>query len=363
MLLPTLTGGGAERVTLHVVQGLLAAGHELDLLVASPDGELRSQVPNGVRLVPLGGRRPARVLVNLVRHLRGTQPVVLLSALTHANLLAVAASRLSPGRRPALGVVEHLALSGLREGRRDLAYRATPALVRAAYRWADAVAAVSDAVADDLSATAGLARDRIRVLPNPVIPADFTERAGRRPPHPWFDEGAAPVVLAIGRLHPQKDFHTLIRAFAELRRSTEARLVILGEGPERAALEATARAERVEQHVALPGFVDDPAPYLGAAGALALTSRYEGAPMVIVEALAAGTPVVATDCPVGPRQLLADGRFGTLVSVGEVAAIAASLRAALLRRPDPVPESAWSPYRVETAVARYESLVRELAAR
>ncbi|MCZ6872143.1 MAG: glycosyltransferase, partial [bacterium] len=175
--------------------------------------------------------------------------------------------------------------------------------------------------------------------------------------HPWFEPGCPPVLLAVGRLAKQKDFGTLLRAFARLRRSQPARLLILGEGPERPALETLVRELGLEQDVRLPGFVDNPYAYMARASAFVLSSLWEGLPTVLVEALFCGAPVVATDCPSGPREILRGGELGGLVPMRDPVALADSMQMALAGKiPRPTRES-WQSYTVETVVDRYIAIL------
>jgi glycosyltransferase involved in cell wall biosynthesis len=205
-----------------------------------------------------------------------------------------------------------------------------PEIVRRTYPRADGIVAVSRGVADDLVTCAGLPADRVLAIPNPIVTPALLRRAEEPPPHPWLLPCNPPVVLAAGRLHPQKDFPTLLRGFAEARRLRPAlRLVLLGEGAERPVLARLAQELGIEEAIFLPGHVDNPYAYMSRAAVFALSSVYEGLPTVLIEALACGAPVVSTDCPSGPAEILENGRFGRLVPVGDWSALAAGILAAL----------------------------------
>jgi glycosyltransferase involved in cell wall biosynthesis len=212
---------------------------------------------------------------------------------------------------------------------------------------------VSREAADDLARTARLARERIEVIYNPVITPALREQAAQAPDHPWFAPGQPPVVLGVGRLTRQKDFPTLIRAFAEVRRRRTARLVILGEGEERPALTALVAELGLDPDVALLGFRDNAAAYMARAAVFVLSSAWEGLPTVLIEALATGTPVVSTDCQSGPREILQEGRLGDLVTVGDPAGLARAIEAPLDRAPVPVGEKVLFPFTREAAVDHY----------
>jgi glycosyltransferase involved in cell wall biosynthesis len=232
-----------------------------------------------------------------------------------------------------------------------------PHLLRAFYPWAAHVVAVSRGAAEDLARTSGLPRDRVHVVYNPVITPGIMARARQSPDHPWFAPGQPPVILGVGRLTRQKDFATLIRAFAELRRCRAGRLMILGEGAERPRLEALAAELGVSAEVALPGFRDDATACMAGSALFVLSSAWEGLPTVLIEALAAGTRVVSTDCPSGPREILQEGRLGALVPVGDSAALARAMSDALDRPRAAAPPDALARFTRDAAVDHYLSLI------
>jgi glycosyltransferase involved in cell wall biosynthesis len=209
-----------------------------------------------------------------------------------------------------------------------------PHLARIFYPTARAVIAVSQGVADDLARLIGPGRARLVVIPNPVVTPDLLRLAGEAPDHPWLGPGQPPVILAAGRLAPQKDYPTLIRAFAALVEGQDMRLIILGEGPERPALEALVGDLGLSGRVDLPGFRGNPFAYMAKARLFVLSSAWEGLPGVLIQAMACGTPVVSTDCPSGPREILVEGRLGPLVPVGDIAALAEAMARTLDRTPE-----------------------------
>jgi glycosyltransferase involved in cell wall biosynthesis len=200
----------------------------------------------------------------------------------------------------------------------------------------------------------------VQVIYNPVITPAVLAMAGRQPDHPWYASGQPPVVLGVGRLTPQKDFRTLVRAFAQVRRGRPARLMILGEGEERPRLEALADELGVRADVAMPGFRDDAIACMAHSAVFVLSSVFEGLPTVLIEALAAGTRVVSTDCPSGPREILQGGRLGALVGVGDVAGLAAAIVEALDRPSDAVPSEALAPFTMDAAVTHYMHLIESV---
>ncbi len=230
-------------------------------------------------------------------------------------------------------VTQHCALSA-RLKRGSWKFRLLPLLYRFAIPYADALVTVSAGVADDLADATGLSRRAMSVIYNGVITSDFETHKTFEPSHPWFAKGW-PVILGMGRMVGQKDFATLIRAFVHVSQASDARLIILGEGPMRAELEEQVRSlGHLSDRISMPGFIDNPLPLIRRAHVFALSSRYEGFGNVLVEALACGTPVVSTDCPHGPSEILDRGRFGALVPVGNARALGRAILDALSSNPD-----------------------------
>jgi glycosyltransferase involved in cell wall biosynthesis len=175
---------------------------------------------------------------------------------------------------------------------------------------AQGVIAVSNGVKKDLSQLSVVAADKITVIPNPVIGDDFEERMNAENDYPWLQVGQPPVILGAGRLTKQNDFAMLIEAFTILRRKKNARLIILGEGTERGSLTALIKKKKLEHCIQLMGHTKNSLPFIKRSAVLAFSSRYEGFGNVIVEALACGTPIVSTNCPYGPEEILENGCYG-----------------------------------------------------
>lgn len=337
VFLQDLYGGGAERVMLTLAAGLHARGVEVDLVLIRREGAYAAEIPDGVRVVELGTGRMVQSIAALARYLWRARPDALLTALVHVNVGALLAAAAAP-RRIRVVVTEHNQISRNHAELGSRTLKAAYALVRHLYPRAAAVVAVSSGVADDLSRFSGIGRDRIRVIHNPIVTPDLAARAAESPDDPrlapWFREGEPPVFVGVGRLSAQKDFETLLRAFARLREERPARLVVLGEGDGRGGLERLAADLGVAEDVRLPGFAANPYAYMARAAGFVLSSRFEGLPTVLVEAMACGTPVAATDCPSGPREILEDGALGPLVPVGAAEALSRAMEQ-LLDRPVP----------------------------
>jgi exopolysaccharide biosynthesis WecB/TagA/CpsF family protein len=317
-----LSGGGVERMRLRLLPALAARGHLVTLIVQTASGALLDVVPEAVTLVELGTTRTSRSILVLAQWLRTHRQDMLVSSLDHNNIAAIMARWLA--RVPTgLVICQHNALGAERVlGWR---YRVVPALYWLLAGGADAIVAVSAGVADDLARTAGIARDRITIIFNPVDGNDIPERAGAPLPHPWLVPGGIPVFVYAGRLVAQKDPALLLRALRLRLLRAPARLLVLGEGEMQPVLRRQAAELDIAHAVEFCGFVADPLPWIARAAAFVLTSRYERFGNVIVEALACGTPVIAADCPHGPAEILAGGAFGRLVPVGDETGFAAAM--------------------------------------
>ncbi|MBW2174070.1 MAG: glycosyltransferase, partial [Deltaproteobacteria bacterium] len=291
---------------VNLCEGLMAFDCQVDLVVVKAESVHLDSLPSTVNLVKLSTSHTISSLPSLVSYLRREQPVALLAAKDRANQVAILARHL-PGVSTRvvvrMGTTVSAALAGKSQMQKWLWYLP----MRLIYPLADAIVAVSHGVAEDLSKITGLPIDRIQVIPNPVIVPRLATLAGHSVAHPWFNENQVPVILGVGRLTRQKDFPTLIKAFATVRAERPCHLVIIGEGRDRPALERLAAGLGIEDDVDLPGFAENPYAYMSRAALFVLSSLWEGSPNVLTEALSLGVPVVSTDCPSGPSEILAGG--------------------------------------------------------
>jgi glycosyltransferase involved in cell wall biosynthesis len=353
------TGGGVQRVQVTLANAFAARGLEVSCVLPQAKGPFLGQLSEQVALVDLGTRQPLQLVRRLAAYLRSTSPGMLIAAQHHAILAALWARRLTGSSVPVL-IVQHNTLSELcRHSQYRMMRWFMPLGARLFFHWADEVCAVSQGVARDLATMTGMPESRVKVVYNPVLSQETARNAALPSGHAWLDAKDRPVVLSVGSLIATKDFATLIRAFAQLRRYRSARLVLLGEGEERERLERLSEELGVAEDVALPGFVPNPFAFMARADVFALSSRVEGLPTVIIEALYCGLPVVATDCPHGPAELLENGAIGRLVPIGDARAFAAALAATLEDPPERrrLTERA-AIFSVDHAVERYLALVR-----
>jgi glycosyltransferase involved in cell wall biosynthesis len=348
--------GGVERMLVNLMCGFADRGRRVDLLLAGAESPHLAELPAAVRRIDLGTRHTLAAVPALAAHLRRERPPALLAAKDRAGRAAVIARRLA-GSKTRIVLRLGTNLSAAMHGRSPLERGLRYALIRRLYPAIDGIIAVSEGVADDTEAVARYPRERIRVIRNPVVTPALIEAAGAPCPHRWLAaqrDPDIPVIVGAGRFQRQKDFPTLIRAFALLRRRRPCRLLLLGDGGGRAALERLVRESGLARDIDLPGFQSPLYPWLAAADLFVLSSAWEGSPNVLTEAMALGTPVVATDCPSGPRELLAGGRHGPLVPLGDPAALADAMDRTL-DTPPPAQQlrDAVSEYTREVSAARY----------
>ncbi|MFO1068513.1 MAG: glycosyltransferase [Geminicoccaceae bacterium] len=365
-VLDNLKLAGVQKTTVALAEAVARRGYEVDLVVLEVRGPLAAKITDRVRVVPLvegsklWGRlnplladpgafaqlllpvllpkRPSpslRYLGSLVDYLKESRPDALLSATPALNLMSIWARELAkvPVR---LLIGERSAPSEKLANARNWRQRYLPPLMRRTYPKADVVVAVSDALAEDLAETVGLQRSLVKTIYNPVVGPNLAIEAQADLDHPWLHPGEPPVILGVGRLTAQKDFPTLLRAFAMVRAQRPARLIILGGGKDddksaerQGSLLAMAEELKIAADIDLPGFVRNPYPFMKRASVFVLSSRFEGFGNVLVEALACGCQVVSTDCPTGPAEILANGRYGRLVAMGDLAGMAKAINDAL----------------------------------
>ncbi|MGZ6315785.1 MAG: glycosyltransferase [Anaerolineales bacterium] len=320
--LPHLGGGGTERMVAALANGMSIRGYRVDMILVRAVGVYLQTLHENIHVVDLRANNSYASLPRLIAYLRQRRPRVLVSALNVTNSIALIARWLSASR-----CLVAIRIENTISMQRRIPWRKAveKVLLKLIYPHADRIIAVSRAVAADASKYVGLSPSRIDVVYNPVITPSLFHGESQVPMHPWFAEGCPPVILGAGRLTPQKDFVTLLKAFAVIRRERPARLIILGDGIERNMLLAMAREMRIENDVDMPGFVADSFAFMKSCAVFVLSSIYEGLPTVLIEALASGCPVISTDCPGGSTEILAEGAFGELVPVGDPTAMAVAI--------------------------------------
>lgn len=329
LLVPTLEIGGVERVFANLANGLHQFGAEVDLVAGRTGGDMGMVLEKDIHVFDLESDHMMRSVPRVAKYLRAREPEAIIAAMTHCSAAAVMARAIAR-RKTKIVATEHNTMSKVVANTSGFKYRLMPLWSRWALNSADSIVAVSRGVADDLSAQTGIRRKRFSIIYNPVITDAIHTAATASVEHPWFQPGEPPVILAVGRLDKQKDFPMLVRAFRLVREHCRSRLMILGEGPDRNRIQRAVSDVGLTADVALPGFEHNPYRFMSRAAAFAFSSQWEGFGMVLVEALALGVPVVSTDCTYGPAEILCDGKFGTLVPVGDHEAMARALLKALV---------------------------------
>lgn len=330
VFLPSLDGGGAERAFVDIANLLVADGYTVDLVLASAHGVYLPLVQAGVRVIDLKCSRVIASLPKLRAYLRRESPIAMISALSHANVVAAGAHLVARVRTNLVVSERNTIPAGVGTCSKEWILRQ---LSRLAYRQATTVVAVSKGVAEDLQKVIGVAPEKIKVIYNPIDTADLVKKAAEPIAHPWLRDKEPPVILGIGRLTPQKDFGTLIKAFSEVRAKHHSRLIILGDGEQRAELELLACKLGVADDIWMPGFMENPFQWMRSATVFVLSSRYEGFPNVLVQALACGARVISTDCHSGPAEILSHGYPGRLFPVGNVSALSEAIIECILEPP------------------------------
>lgn len=336
IFIPSFGDGGVERMLVNLANGLAQTGTGVSFVLKRPDGAYLDRLSSEVERVVFRGSEDKGLVRELVAFLREKDPAVVMSAKERDDRIALSAKRQLDNASPRFFLRVGTSILSREQSRnghwlKNWLQRRT---LKKLYAGCDGLLANSEGVARELVEYSSLPAERIHIVPNPTVTPDV-DLLGREPvDHPWFDPGQPPVILGVGRLSRAKDFSALIQAFAELRKTRPCRLVILGEGGQRQSLEALAARLGVAEDVDLPGYAKNPFAFLARAQLFVLSSQREGCPNVLIEALAVGTPVVATDCPSGPREILDGGRYGPLVPVGDFHALAAAM-AAVLEHPLP----------------------------
>ena len=347
--------GGVEGNVFKLVPALLDAGVAVDLLgiFKMPIPEVLQFSHPHYRLIDLEVRHSLLIVPALMRYFKANDGVPMLVAKDRAIRMAIIARKLAGTHDRLIGQLNtHLSAALAEKPVLQRWWRTLP--MRWFYPHIDGVVAVSSGVAEDTHQLTGLSRDRITVIRNPVIDADMFRKSLLPVGHPWFDEGELPVILGAGRLTRQKDFDTLIRSFAQVLENRECRLVILGEGPDLEPLQQLIMELDLQSHVLLAGHVQNPYAYMSRSRLFVLSSRWEGSGNVLTEAMALGVPVVSTDCPSGPAEMLEEGRHGPLIPVGDPAALASAIIRTLDSPANPEQlRSAVREYAVEQSAQRY----------
>ncbi len=351
--LATSGHSGVDRAMQNLIPAIIRRGYPVDLLHVRKHGPNIKESHPGLNIIDLGAKHVYSSFAALLKYLKTKKPYVMLTDKDRVNRTAIFA-------RAMAHVSTRLVLSSGTTISIDLATRGVferwlqRTSMGKLYPLADNVIVTSKGVADDMAEYTGLSRKLIEVVPSPVVHKDLFIKELPVPDHRWYKDISIPIILGVGELCMRKDFETLLRAFAKIRSQRQCRLIILGKGNKRDELYAIAKDLNVRNDFDMPGFVSSPYSYMAHASVLGFTSRWEGLGFVIIEALATGTPAVTTDCPSGPREILDNGKYGSLVPVGDVDKFADALLETL---DNPLPkrhlQNAALPYEIENSTSAY----------
>lgn len=325
IFLPSLVGGGAERVTVLLANGLVEKGVQVDLVLAKAFGDYLPLVDTRIKIVDFGAAQVSQAFPKLVKYVSQTKPDILLSAMTHANLWAILAKKLSGSSFTSVIITQHSSWEQILANQPRLKEKMLFEIARYIYPLADGIITISEQMRAELIRNLPLRPAQVARIYNPVVSPSLARLCAMEPEHPWYKDKKTPLIIAVGRLSPEKDYKTLLSAYKKVKEQIECRLIILGEGAERTNLLNLANSLDITEYIDLPGFVSNPYAWIARSNLFVLSSRYEGLPTVLIEALACGTPVVSTNCISGPAEILENGKFGDLVPVGDVEALAKAI--------------------------------------
>lgn len=357
LFLPSLSVGGAERMMINIANGLSQRGHNVDLVLVNAEGAFLDLVSDSVNIVDLSASRVLTSLPGLIRYLRNTDPDALLSTITPTNVISGWATHFPGVDTRHIIRVARPESEAARVQENTKKEQATAVLARHMYRYADEIVAISQGVAEDIRQHSSVRPDKINVIYNPVVTEELYAQAEEVVDHPWLNDNV-PVILGVGRLVDQKDFATLIKAFAKLRERRKAKLLILGDGNRRDQLENLIQRLELTEDVELPGFAENPYKYMSSADVFVNSAIHEGFGNVIIEAMACELPIVATDCPGAPAELLDHGTYGRLVPVRDPNSMATAIERTLSEQTDKtsIAERA-KEFSSKRAIKRYEAIL------
>ncbi|MBA4317005.1 MAG: glycosyl transferase [Flavobacterium sp.] len=323
----SLNGGGAERVMVTLANTVAKLGADVELVVGKLDGPYVKEISNKVVVVELKQSRAIRCLLPLSSYLKKSKPDICFSTLDYINVIVILANLIA-GNPSKIVVREASTFSENIKTAKKIVKLLLPKLIKHLYPLAYKIVAVSNGVKENLICQFGLPKDKIKVIYNPVDFEKIQSLSENKVAHKWLEaceRKEFPVILAVGRFSVAKDYPTLLRAFASLVEKTNARLIVLGEGECMSQAIKISNDLGIEKHVSFPGFVDNPFPYMKLSEVFVLSSIYEGMPNSLLQATVLGCKIVSTDCLSGPNEILENGKYGSLVAVGDYKAMAEAI--------------------------------------
>lgn len=358
-VLPTLEIGGAEKMTLNLIQGLLNFGYKIELILIDAKGPLLKNVPKGCNIINFKLKHTSFSLFKLIKYLRNETPMVLISSLTHLNIITIISMLISRVKTKLI-IMEQANLSSATKNN-NLKVKIASILAHFLYKRADFIIAVSKGVKQDLLKKIPGIENKIRVIYNPVLNKDIFLMSYESVYHKWFLEKNMPIILSVGRLSKEKNYSTLLQAFKLVKNVVRCKLVIIGDGPEKENLENLAKNLQINEDLWMPGFDVNPYKYMSKSDIFVLTSIYEGLPNVLIEALALGLPLVSTDCESGPREIIKNNINGLLVKVGDYESLSQAIIYILKNRNKFITnKNELEKFKIENIVYEYKNLIDKL---
>lgn len=323
ILIPHLCMGGAEKVTVNLINALVRLNVKIDILllkqkdlkIIEANDQIVKEFKDKVNVIYMPSTRAIYSISWLFSYMKKKEPTSFLSVLDNMNILTFLVSLLTNNKHKIFLTIHNNISNELRL-KKNFKNIIISYFVKYIYKHANKIIAVSNGISDNLVFKYKIPQSCIKIIYNPIITSDLALKAKEDCPHPWLRTSTKPVILAVGSFRPQKDFPTLIKAFSLVRKQIDVRLIILGEGALRKELESMVKTFNIEDSVSLPGFSDNVYSFMSKADLFVLSSKTEALPTVLIEALACNTPIISTDCEYGPREILENGKFGTLVNPG-----------------------------------------------
>lgn len=358
--LPSLVGGGAEKVFVTLANGLSNNGYAVDFVLSSATGTHVLSLGQNLNLFDLGQSHVIAALWSLGRYLRTQRPSIIISGLSNANAASLIAGNFLSYRTKTI-ITQHINWSQVLINNPPKKEIFVYHLSKYLYPLATHIVGVSTGITNEIHQMSNIDHRKVSRIYNPVVTAQMLEQSKQVPSHKWFIEKSEPILVSVGRLERQKDFETLIRAFHQVQSQLACKLLILGEGSERSKLESLIHELNLTHRVELTGFLSNPYSFIAHADLFVLSSRFEGLPTVLIEALACKTPVVATNCISGPAEILEGGKYGKLVEVGNVGALAQAIIECLQNHPDRDSLGKRAQlFSTENAIKAYSNLIEQI---
>lgn len=312
---PTMGRGGADRVTLTLLEHLDRLKYDITLVLMRAEGDFMDDIPKDVKIYNANSRNLAFFIYPLFKIIKRNKPKVVFSTCGGANMPLAIIAFLLPFRKCDIILSERNILF---PPGKNVLKRSLMLFIKALfYRFADKLTAVSLGVKNEMVKKLLVKPDKISVVNNPIISKELLEQSNEKVDHQWFSpDRKKPVIVHAGRFVHQKDHKTLLQSFREVLKEQEANLFLLGDGPLRAEIEALAKAWDIDDNVFFAGFDKNPFRYMALCDVFVLSSKHEGMPGVLIQAMACGAPCISTDCPTGPNEIIKQHEDGILVEVG-----------------------------------------------